>query len=90
MDETTTSYFEALWAASPDPWDHAGRWYETRKYDLTLAALPRERYRHAVEPACGVGLLTVLLASRADEVSASDRFERAVTEAAARTAHWAT
>lgn len=86
MTETERSYFEGLWAGSADPWDHAGRWYEARKYDVTVAALPNERYRHAVEPACGVGLLTVRLAARADEVSASDRFERAVAEAANRTA----
>jgi SAM-dependent methyltransferase len=84
--ETPASYFEELWAASGDPWDHAGRWYETRKYDMTVAALPRQRYVHAVEPACGIGLLTTRLAERADRVSASDRFERAAAEAAARCA----
>ena len=43
MSETPADYFEDLWAASADPWDHAGRWYETRKYDLTVAALPAAR-----------------------------------------------
>lgn len=86
MNETDVGYFQRRWDASPDPWDHAGRWYEARKYDLTVAVLPHERYRHAVEPACGVGLLTVRLADRADRVSASDRFERAVDETATRTA----
>jgi hypothetical protein len=78
MIETPTSYFERLWARSDDPWDHAGRWYESRKYDLTAAALPLPRYRHAVEPACGAGVLTVRLAARADLVTASDRFPQAV------------
>ena len=86
MLETPTAYFEAMWADSPDPWDHAGRWYETRKYDLTVAALPAPRYRHAVEPACGVGLLTTRLATRADRVTATDRFPRAVAEASVRCA----
>lgn len=82
MTSTPTQYFTDLWDASADPWDHAGRWYEHRKYDLTVAVLPNERYRHAVEPACGVGLVTERLARRADHVSASDRFPRsaAVTE----------
>ena len=84
--ETPSSYFEELWDGSADPWDHAGRWYEARKYDLTVAVLPNERYRHAVEPACGVGLLTVRLATRADAVTASDRFPAAVRAAAARCA----
>ena len=86
MIETPSDYFEDLWAGSRDPWDHAGRWYETRKYDLTVAALPAPRYRHAVEPACGIGLLTTRLAARADRVTASDRFPRAVAEASARCA----
>jgi len=84
MSETPVSYFRDLWDGSDDPWDHAARWYEERKYDLTVAALPRQRYRHAVEPACGIGLLTTRLARRADRVSASDRFPRAVHETAAR------
>ncbi len=86
MSETPAVYFEDLWGESADPWDHAGRWYETRKYDLTVAALPAARYHHAVEPACGVGLLTARLAQRADRVSATDRFPRAAAEAAARCA----
>lgn len=88
VHETPASYFERLWAASADPWDHAGRWYERRKYDLTVAALPAPRYRRAVEPACGTGLLTLRLADRADAVLATDRFERAVAETAARCAAW--
>ncbi len=86
MVETPSSYFEEQWGRSEDPWDHAGRWYETRKYDLTVAVLPRERYRRAVEPACGVGLVTARLARRAEQVSASDRFPGAVAAAAARCA----
>jgi cyclopropane fatty-acyl-phospholipid synthase-like methyltransferase len=81
---TPGSYFERLWAASPDPWDHTGRWYETRKYDLTVAALPRARYARAVEPACGVGLLTIRLAGRAAAVVASDRYPRATAETSQR------
>ena len=79
--ETPASYFEELWAGSADPWDHAGRWYEVRKYDLTVAVLPNERYRHVVEPACGVGLLTTRLVRRCHAVSASDRFPGAVRAA---------
>lgn len=86
MSETPTEYFRALWADSPDPWDHAGRWYEQRKYDMTVAALPAQRYRHVVEPACGIGLLTLGLARRADRVSASDRFPEAVEAAQRRCA----
>jgi 2-polyprenyl-3-methyl-5-hydroxy-6-metoxy-1,4-benzoquinol methylase len=86
VNATPVSYFERLWSGSDDPWDHAGRWYEARKYDLTSAALPAPRYRHIVEPACGVGLLTTRLARRAERVTASDRFPAAVEATARRCA----
>lgn len=39
-------HFEQMYQADPDPWQVASRWYERRKRDLLLAALPRERYAH--------------------------------------------
>ncbi len=84
--ETPSAYFDDLWKSSSDPWAHAERWYEHRKYDLTAAALPRERYARALEPACGVGLLTRRLASRAARVEASDRFPESVAATSARCA----
>ncbi|WP_030661412.1 class I SAM-dependent methyltransferase [Streptomyces rimosus] len=72
-----------MYAGAADPWDLAGRWYEQRKYALTVAALPRRRYRRAFEPGCSVGVLTGLLAERCDAVLAADRVPAAV-EAAAR------
>jgi hypothetical protein len=86
VTETPTSYFVERWASSPDPWEHATRWYEARKYDLTVACLPRRRYAFAAEAACGAGVLTARLATRADVVLASDRFEGAVRATAARCA----
>ncbi|MEU2791615.1 class I SAM-dependent methyltransferase [Streptomyces sp. NPDC007100] len=80
---TPPAYFDTMYAGSADPWDLAGRWYEQRKYALTVAALPRRRYRRAFEPGCSVGILTRLLAERCDEVLATDRVPAAV-EAAAR------
>lgn len=80
---TPASYFDTMYAGSADPWDLAGRWYEQRKYALTVAALPRRRYRRAFEPGCSVGVLTGLLAERCDEVLATDRVPAAV-EAATR------
>lgn len=84
MTATPDEYFADLWAASPDPWAHGTRWSETRKYDLTVAALPRPRYELALEPACGTGLLTTRLALRADCVVASDRWPPAQLETAQR------
>lgn len=61
-----------------DPWEHGSRWYEARKYALTVAALPRPRYRRAFEPGCGAGFLTEMLARRADHLVAMERSSRGV------------
>lgn len=39
-DSTPASYFTGMYADAPDPWRLADRWYEHRKYTLTLASLP--------------------------------------------------
>ncbi|MFJ9406596.1 SAM-dependent methyltransferase [Streptomyces sp. NPDC101393] len=83
---TPASYFETMYQRSPDPWHLADRWYERRKYDLTLAALPQPRYRRAFEPACSVGELTSRLAQRCDMLLACDRVASAAATAAHRTA----
>lgn len=72
------SYFEQLYANDADPWSLASRWYEQRKYALTLAALPRARYRRGFEPGCSVGVLTELLASRCDRLLSTDVASEAV------------
>ncbi|MFJ6291921.1 class I SAM-dependent DNA methyltransferase [Streptomyces griseoviridis] len=82
---TPPSYFEDMYRGAADPWHLAERWYERRKYDLTLAALPRPRYRRAFEPACSVGELTLRLAERCDAVLACDRVGSAAETAARRT-----
>lgn len=78
------AHFEALYRDSRDPWQLTSSWYEQRKYAVTLAALPRERYRSALEPGCSVGELTRLLAARCDRLLAFDFADAAVQ--AARTA----
>jgi SAM-dependent methyltransferase len=75
---TPTGYFDRMWSTGPDPWDHAGRFYEHRKYALTAATLQSEHYRAVFEPGCATGILTGLLAPRAEHYLATDRHERAV------------
>ena len=79
-------YFDRIYAEDSDPWGFATRWYERRKYDLTLAALPRERYRSCFEPGCSIGVLTEGLAARCDRVLAVDGAEKALAVARARLA----
>jgi SAM-dependent methyltransferase len=77
-------YFDGLYAESADPYGFGDRWYERRKRALTLAALPRERYRRAFEPGCSVGYLTRDLAARCDHVLACDVSPAAVDRARTR------
>ena len=79
-------YFDQMYAASGDPWGLATRWYEARKYALSLALLPQRHYREAFEPGCSVGVLTAMLADRCGRVLAWDASADAVRSAAARTA----
>ncbi len=81
-----TPYFDAMYAAADDPWGFTERWYEQRKYALTLAALPQRRYRNAYEPGCSIGVLTSLLADRCDALLASDASAAAVDRARRRLA----
>lgn len=83
---TTASYFEDRWAGSVDPWKHAARWYEARKYGLTVGVLPRQRYRRCFEPGSGAGVLTQQLASRVGELVAMERHQRGA-EATRRRCH---
>lgn len=80
-------YFDALYADCDDPWGFRNRWYERRKRLLTIAMLPRERYRHAFEPGCANGELSAQLATRCDHLLASDLNETAVRLARERLGH---
>ncbi|MCP3427299.1 nodulation S family protein [Rothia sp. AR01] len=64
--------FTALYGSSADPWAVEGRWYEQRKFELTMAVLPRRRFGRAFEPACSTGWLTARLAERCDRLVATD------------------
>lgn len=78
------AYFDDMYARSPDPWGFETRWYERRKFAITVAALPRPRYRHGLEPGCALGTLTELLASRCDRITAYDFVPEALEVARAR------
>jgi SAM-dependent methyltransferase len=71
-------YFDELYQRGDDPWQLREGWYEQRKRSLTLALLPRPRYRNAFEPGCANGELTAELATRCDALLAADLNARAV------------
>ena len=78
-------YFDAMYDAAPDPWGFQDRWYERRKYAISLAQLPERRYRSAFEPGCSIGVLTKMLARRCDRLLSCDLAAAAVQAAARRT-----
>jgi SAM-dependent methyltransferase len=78
-------YFDAMYAAAADPWSLRTRWYEARKYAISTAMLPRERYRDGFEPGCSVGVLTGMLAPRCDRLLSCDMAPAAVKAAAEHT-----
>lgn len=83
-----TGYFESVYADSNDPWGFQTRWYERRKYDLTLAALPKPRYRRAFEPGCSIGVFSEGLAARCDELISCDLVPRIANAARERLARF--
>lgn len=81
----TVAYFDQLYRES-DPFQYRQRWYEARKRALTLACLPRQRYRNAWELGCSNGVLSAELATRCDALLGTDLSAAALAEAAATTA----
>ena len=77
---------DALHDEVADPWGAASRWYERRKRDLVLAALPRPRSRRVLEVGCSTGELAAALRERADAVVAVDRSPAALRAARERLA----
>ena len=92
----TLEHFDALHRKDADPWGVRTRWYERRKTELIMAALPREHYGSVFEPGCSVGGNSVALADRCDRLVSSDASLPAVERARlalskhsnARVEHW--
>ena len=80
--------FNELYEQSSDPWGYSSRWYEQRKYAITIASLPLRRYRRAFEPGCSVGVLSELLAPRVDAMISADFAAPALVHAKQRLARF--
>jgi hypothetical protein len=79
-------YFDSIYRADPDPWNFADSPYEQGKYAITLNAMPKPRYRSALEVGCSIGVLTRSLALRCDAVVAIDAARTPLVEARRRCA----
>ncbi len=84
MPSTPRSYFDAIYAASNDPWNFETSPYERRKFEMTVAALPRVHYANAFEPGCSIGVLSELLAQRCHHLLATDIVPSALIRATER------
>lgn len=73
-----TAFFDQLYQHNPDPWAFRERWYEQRKRALTLASLPRQRYRSTYELGCANGELSLGLAQRTEALLCCDAAAKAV------------
>ncbi len=80
----SADYFDRMYARDPDPWGFTSRWYERRKYALTLAALPFPSYDRALEVGCSVGVFTAALAARCTSLVALDPSATALSAARVR------
>lgn len=77
-------YFRDVYATAADPFMLDSKWYERRKYALTMASLPKPQYRRALEPGCSIGVLTEQLAARCERVVSTDVVQSALDSAQAR------
>jgi SAM-dependent methyltransferase len=75
------AYFEALYAADPDPWRFATSDYEREKYAASLAALPDPFYQSGLEVGCSIGVFTRQLATRCRSLLALDLADAALEQA---------
>lgn len=82
-------YFDRLYQSDADPWNFATKAYEHQKYAATLDNLPRQHYQSALELGCSIGVLTQLLAPRANRLLSVDAAQIAVEAARARCAELA-
>ncbi|CCQ13866.1 putative uncharacterized protein [Rhodococcus sp. AW25M09] len=80
----SVEYFRDVYAEKDDPFMLDSKWYEKRKYALTMASLPKPQYRRALEPGCSIGVLTEHLAARCDQVVSTDVVQNAIDSARSR------
>jgi SAM-dependent methyltransferase len=78
------AYFDDLYRQRADPWDLGSSWYERRKRDAVLAALPRERFGRGLEVGSARGDLSLRLLDRVEELLAIDGAREAVAATQAR------
>ena len=83
-DAVPGAHFDALFAASADPWRYDDEPYERDRFRRTVDALSSRRYRAALELGCANGALTQQLATLCDALLATDISPQALAAARGR------
>lgn len=81
VERYDSAYFDALYAADPDPWNFRTSTYEKEKYAATIAAIDDRRYARALEVGCSIGELSARLAPLCGDFLGVDIAERALAAA---------
>ncbi|EDM35930.1 LmbE family protein [Pedobacter sp. BAL39] len=80
----SVDYFEKLYTGNIDPWNFETSDYERSKYLATIAAIPDRAYLSALEIGCSIGVLTDMLASKCNRLTAMDISQVALEKARSR------
>jgi len=75
------TYFDAMYAASEDPWNFAGSPYEQEKYQHTITALAGRQFENGIEIGCSIGILTDLLSANCKHLLGVDISEQPIAKA---------
>ncbi|WP_040300250.1 SAM-dependent methyltransferase [Arcticibacter svalbardensis] len=74
-------YFNDVYRANEDPWNFETSDYERDKYEVTVDALPRDRYKNAFEIGCSIGVLSRMLSQKCDRLLSVDAVEAPLIKA---------
>lgn len=79
----TSHAFDQLYRAIPDPYGTTLPYYRCQrlKYERILAMLPEKRFQRVLDVGCGLGVMTRMLANRAEQVIGVDVAESALDQA---------
>ena len=75
-------YFDELYTHNQgDPWCYGQRWYEIRKRQISLAVLPKPKFKSIFEVGCSTGVMSAQLAQRSDAIYCLDAHPTALAQA---------
>jgi SAM-dependent methyltransferase len=80
VDQEIRTFMDGLWQRG-DPWDLESSEYERERHAHLLGMLGGRHYARVLEIGCGAGVLTRLLAPRADQIVALDISQTAIDHA---------